>query len=530
MPTSPNPAILPLPVEITPTPGSFILEEHTCLLTDEANRGNAAYLASFLELPTGFHLPIQPLTVASQNGIRLQCNEEIQLPEEGYLLEVTPEAVCIQAPKPVGVFHGIQTLRQLLPVEIERKVQVINTTWSIPCLRIRDWPRFAWRGFMLDDSRHFHGKDTVLRMLDLMALQKLNVFHWHLTDDQGWRIQIDRYPRLTGVGAWRTGSARGFTGQPDGIPHGGFYSQSDIRQILAYAGEHHIQVVPEIDIPGHSLAALAAYPQYSCSGGPFQVSQKIGIFPDLYCPGKEETFTFLLNILDEVMDLFPSPFLHIGGDETPAKRWKVCPDCQDRIHSEGLGDETGLKIYFVNRIGAHLAKRGRTLIGWSEVLRPGLDQKALVQYWIGKPEKLVQALRLGQDVIMSTYMQTYLDHSYSLTPLSKAYAYEPIFPELEEGSARHVLGLEALLWSEFVPNRKRLDYQVFPRLCAFAETGWTPKAGKDFGGFRQRLGKFETRLDALGVAYARPRQAEPPFYKRLFGVFTIPQPQNKTAA
>jgi len=229
------------------------------------------------------------------------------------------------------------------------------------------------------------------------------------------------------------------------------------------------------------------------------------------------------------MDLFPSPYIHIGGDETPRKRWKACPDCQERIRREDLGDEIGLKVYFANRIAAHLSKRKRILLGWSEILNPGLDRNTLVEYWIGHPSKLIEAMQHGQDVIMSTYRQTYLDHSYSLTPLSKAYAFEPVFPGLDEETARHILGLEGLLWSEFVPDRKRLDYQVFPRLCAFAETGWTPKANKDLIDFQRRLTGFESRLDELGVAYARPWQTEPPGLKRLFGNFTIAQSQTRIA-
>jgi hexosaminidase len=511
-------------------PGQFHISPETVILADQPNHANAAWLSAFLGLPTGFQPPVKPHMDNPANTIRLVNDDPGSPDPEAYLLESTHQGITIQAHQAVGIFRGLQTLRQMLPNQVEQRQPVPNTTWQVPCVRIRDWPRFAWRGFMLDEGRHFHGKSTVMLYLDLMALQKMNIFHWHLTEDQGWRIQIDQYPRLTEVGAWRSGSARGFLGKPDGIPHGGFYTKADIREILAYAAERHIQVVPEIDIPGHSLAALAAYPQVGCTRGPYQVSQKIGIFPDLYCPGREETFTFLQNILQEVIDLFPSPYIHIGGDETPVKRWKACPDCQARILQEGLEDETGLKTYFINRMGAYLAKRNRTLIGWSEILQPGLDQEALVEYWIGKPRKLMEAMRGGLDVIMSTYMQTYLDHSYNLTPLSKAYAYEPVLPGLDDETARHVLGLEALLWSEFVQNRERLDYQVFPRLCAFAETGWSPRDGKDLPDFLTRLRGFETRLDELGVAYARPSQSQPPLYKRMLGIFSITQAQRRTAA
>jgi len=399
----------------------------------------------------------------------------------------------------------------------------------VPCLHIGDYPRFAWRGFMLDEGRHFHGKETVLKYLDLLALQKLNVFHWHLTEDQGWRLQIQQYPRLAEVGAWRSGSARGFIGKVDSIPYSGFYTQEDIREIVAYASSLHIQVIPEIDMPGHSLAALAAYPEYGCKGGPYQVARKWGIFPELYCPGREQTFTFLQNILAEVIDLFPSPFIHLGGDETPTRRWKACPDCQQRIRNEHLGNEAGLKVYFMNRIAAWLGEHGRTPIGYSEVLGAGLAQNYLLQYWVGKPDRFMAAMRQGRQVIMSTYLRTYLDHSYALTPLSQAYAYDPLSPDLDAGLAAQVPGLEALLWSEFVPNRARLDYQVFPRLCAFAETGWTPASNKEYADFINRLGVFEERLELLGVAHAHRGQVEPPWLERLLGMLTIARAQKNTA-
>ena len=531
---SKSPAILPRPIELIMSPGHFQFNADTCINADSANQANATWLAEFLGTR------IITNGTASQNVIQLQIGGQERLDgqeAEGYLLDITPQLIRIQAPQPAGVFHGLQSLRQLLPVDLEKHHlntgdqlhQNAGISFHVPCLSIRDGPRFSWRGFMLDEGRHFHGMETVKKYLDLMSLQKLNIFHWHLTEDQGWRIQIKQYPRLTGVGAWRAGSAPGFIGRPDGIPHTGFYSQADIREIVAYASARHIQVIPEIEMPGHSLAALAAYPEYGCKGGPYQVAQKWGIFPELYCPGREETFAFLQNILEEVIDLFPSRYIHIGGDETPSKRWKTCPACQQRIRTEGLGDETGLKVYFLNRMTAWLDRHGRIPIGYSEILQPGLDENTLVQYWIGKPVKYLEAMRHGRQIIMSTYMQTYLDHSYPLTPLSKAYAYDPHFPDQETVLDRQVLGLEALLWSEFVPNRKRLDYQVFPRLCAFAETGWSPGVRKDFRDFVNRLGAFEERLDILGVDYARPWQVEPAWYRRLFGIFNLARAQKRIA-
>jgi hexosaminidase len=523
--------IIPRPAEIEPGTGWFVLTPDTVICADESNRWNAAYLQDLLSPPTGFPLPIQPDEPARTNAILLmRGGEGEKVGREGYRLAVSPAAVQIEAPQAAGVFYGIQTLRQLLPVVVERRAIVPSMDWQFPCVTIRDWPRFEWRGYMLDEGRHFHGKQTVLRTLDLMSLQKLNMLHWHLTEDQGWRVEIERYPRLTEVGSQRKGTARGFMGEHDGVPHGGFYSQEEIKEIVAYAAKHHITIVPEIEMPGHSLAALAAYPELSCTGGPFEVACRFGIMEDIYCAGKEETFTFLQNVLDEVMALFPSPFIHIGGDEAPKKRWKECPACQRRIRQGGLKDEHALQVYFTNRIAKYLASHGRRLVGWNEILAQGLDASAVAQYWMRNRKAFIKAIRDGRQAVISSYLYAYLDHSYSLTPLSKAYHFEPIFRELDARAARNVLGLEALMWTEFVSTRARLDYQTYPRLTAFAETGWTPKEKKDFKDFQQRLAVFMRRLNEFGVGYARGREVEPGWLRQLFGIFTIPQPQTRTAA
>jgi len=523
--------IIPLPVEVESHPGMFTLAVETVICADDVNRANAEYLHNLMHLPTGLSLPIAPLESMPRNAIHLVSSaKDVQLGREGYQLTITPEAVRIAAPSPVGVFYGIQSLRQLLPASIERGEFIAGMAWRIPCLVIRDWPRFAWRGFMLDEGRHFHGRRTVMNILDWMALHKLNLLHWHLTDDQGWRIEITHYPRLTQVGAWRQGTASGFTGDHDGLPHGGFYTQEEIREVVAYAVARNITIVPEIEMPGHSLAALASYPEYSCTGGPFQVACRFGIHQDIYCAGKDETFIFLQDVLDEVMRLFPSQFIHIGGDEVPKRRWKECPACRRRIQQQGLKDEHALQVYFTNRIAKYLAAHERRLVGWNEILSPGLEPDAVPQYWVRDRKAVVAALHGGRQAVISMYLFAYLDHSYSLTPLSKAYRFEPVFHDLDEEAACNVLGLEGLLWTEFVPNRARLDYQVFPRLTAFAETGWTPKEKKDFLDFKKRLEVFQHRLDELGIRYARGADVEPAWYKKLFGVFTIPQPQTKTTA
>ena len=524
--------IIPLPAKIKRQSGKFILTSKTGILTDAANQLNAEYLRELLAVSTGFALHVRPGDQVGKNMILLHLDSELEiLGREGYRLEIQPESIVIEGLDTTGVFYGIQTLRQLLPEEIEDRCLVNGIDWRVPCALIEDKPRFAWRGFMLDEARHFQGKKTVLKTLDLMALHKLNIFHWHLTDDQGWRIEIKKYPELTKVGSHRAGTATTMLGKRnDGIPHNGFYNQDEIREIVAYAADRKITVIPEVEMPGHSMAALASYPQLSCTGGPFKVSTKFGIFPDIYCAGKEAVFTFLREVLDEILDLFPSPYIHIGGDEAPKTRWKKCPDCQQRIRKEGLKDPRALQVYFTNRIAAYLASKGRQAIGWNEILQDGLVNGAVVQFWARGFPRVLKAVRSDKRaVVMSSYLNAYLDHSYSLLPLSRAYRYNPVPSGLEFSDIGCILGLEFPLWTEWVPNRDRLDYQIFPRLTAMAETGWTPKNMKNFRYFKRRLKKFLLRLDRLGVHYAPLDETEPSKVRQSLGIFTIPQPQNGTA-
>jgi hexosaminidase len=531
MPSEPDTlSIIPLPATIERRTGELAITPETAIVHDADNDRNARYLRDLLAPPTGFALPVRADEPGLANVIRLRIGGDRKvLGREGYALTVSAEAITVEAPESTGVFRGIQTLRQMLPVEIERRGVVPDIVWRVPCVMIEDAPRFKWRGYMMDEGRHFHGTDTMLRTLDLMAMQKLNVLHWHLTEDQGWRIEIKRYPKLTEIGSKRKGTARGWFGGHDGIPHGGFYTQDEIKEIIAYAAERHITIVPEIEMPGHSLAALAAYPELSCTGGPFEVSCRFGPTWDIYCAGKEQVFTFLQNVLDEVVALFPSSFIHIGGDEAPKARWKKCPNCREQIKQEGLRDAHELQVYFTNRIAAYLDSHGRRAMGWNEILQKGLVKSAVVQYWVGKRKPVIEAIKHGRDVVMSSFWRAYLDHSYSFTSLSKAYKYEPVFPELDEQDEQHVLGLEAPMWTEMVPNRARLDYQTYPRLTALAETGWSPREKRDFKDFQRRLGAFLPRLDELGVRYARGKDVEPPWYKQLFGPLTIAQTQTKIA-
>jgi hexosaminidase len=510
--------IIPLPAQIEARPGEFHLTSETAILFDIPNRWNADYLQALLTPPTGFPLPLRTSNQTGKNSIHLCLNPGmVSLGREGYKLTISPESVLVEAPELTGVFYAIQSLRLLLPIEIEERRPVAGVDWQIACMIITDQPRFAWRGFMLDEGRHFQGRETVLQILDLMARQKLNVFHWHLTEDQGWRIEIKKYPRLTEIGSKRLGTRKGFTpGKHDGIPHGGFYTQNEIREILAYAAERHITIVPEVEMPGHSVAALAAYPELSCTGGPFQVATHFGIFPDIYCAGKETTFAFLQDVLDEVMELFPSPYIHIGGDEAPKKRWKNCPDCQRRVREHGLQDAHALQVYFTNRIAAYLESKGRHAIGWNEILEPGLAEGAVVQYWARGRKRLLEAIRKEhRQTIMSYCFSTYLDYPYKLLPLRRLYRYEPVPVGLDKEACDSILGVESPLWTEWVPNRTRLDYQVYPRLTALAETGWTPRARKHLPDFRLRLERFLARLELLGVHPASLQDADPSLLNKI---------------
>jgi hexosaminidase len=521
--------IIPLPLRCEPHSGKYLLTSETFIQTDSANQWNAEFLQKLISPPTGFRLRIEINDLAENNVIHLRLNPSLEiLGREGYQLEVRIDGIMIAAPEISGIFYGIQTLRQLLPTEIEQRFPVSTITWSIPCIFIEDKPRFPWRGFMLDEGRHFQGKEILHLTLDLMAMQKLNVLHWHLTEDQGWRIEIKKYPKLTEVGSRRAGTSKSMLGKRhDGIPHAGYYTQDEIREIEVYAARRHITIVPEIEMPGHARAALAAYPDLACTAGPFKVATHFGIFSDILCPGKESVFSFIENVLDEVLDIFPSPFIHIGGDEAPKKHWRECPNCQRRIREERLNNVKALQVYFTNRIAAYLESKGRQGMGWNDILQDGLGRGMAVQFWARGRKRLLNAIRNEKrPVVMSTFLDTYLDHSYSVMPLSRAYKYEPIPIELKENEAESILGLEFPLWSEWVPDRARLDYQVYPRLTAMAETGWTPNAKKNFNDFNRRLENFLGRLDCIGVRYAPLNEAEPEKVRLLSGIFSILQPQD----
>jgi hexosaminidase len=528
-PAQPQPevSVIPRPLQLemmprsfSPGPGMVILVESA----DERAVDVARYLAERLGAAAGGFIPVstgsQP---AGQKAIVLADKHDSLLGTEGYRLSVQNDQVRLESPTPAGLFYGVQTILQLLPAEVYAGKMTAGPL-RLPCLVIRDSPRFRWRGFMLDVSRHFHPKEYVLKLIDYLAMHKMNTFHWHLTDDQGWRIEIKSYPLLTEVGAWRVD--RGETPwtlreqQKDGETptYGGFYTQEDIREVIAYAQSRFITIIPEIEMPGHCLAALASYPQYSCSGGPFKVPPgSVWPIKDVFCPGNDETFAFLEGVLGEVADLFPSPYIHIGGDEVDKSTWKACPKCQARLAAEGLKTEEELQSYFVKRVEKFLNSRGKTLLGWDEILEGGLAPNAAVMSWRGT-EGGIAAARAGHDVVMSPTSHCYFDYYQDdplseplgiggFLPLRKVYSFEPVPPELNDAEAAHIMGAQANLWTEYVLTSKHAEYMTFPRIAALAEIGWTSKENRDWTGFTGRMEKQFGRYERAGINYSRSAYA-----------------------
>jgi hexosaminidase len=466
--------LIPKPQNITVNEGIFSLGFSTGLITDSTFIDEANYLKELLNLSFK----------GKKNIIRLSQIEGLK--DEAYQLEITKEQLHLSASSNVGLMRGIQTLRQLLPAGYEDKGVVAK----IPCLIIHDSPRFKWRGMLLDCCRHFMDKEFAMRYIDLLAYHKMNVLHWHLTEDQGWRIEIDKYPKLTEIGAWRT--------EKDGSKYGGFYTKEDIKEILAYAKTRHITVVPEIEFPGHSVAAIASYPYLSCTGDSINVGTDWGVYKDIYCAGNDTVFAFMEDVLTEVMELFPSKYIHIGGDEAPKYRWEHCKKCQQRITVEGLHDAHELQSYFITRIEKFLNENGRQLIGWDEILEGGLAPSATVQSWRGE-EGGIAAAKSGHDAIMSPTSHCYFDYGLDATDLKEVYHYEPIPAELTEDEAKHILGGECNMWSERAPQ-ELVDSKVFPRILAMCEVLWS-SSEKDYDNFYSRVQKHYPKLDALGVTY-----------------------------
>ncbi|MFE8978244.1 beta-N-acetylhexosaminidase [Streptomyces cyaneofuscatus] len=517
------PGLIPAPREVTwGAPGAepFRLDAATVLAAAPGTEGVARLLRATVGAATG--LPLADGT----EGSRVELSLDPALAPEAYGLVVDGDAVRITGGSAAGLSWGAQTFRQLLGPDAFRRAPVApGRTWDVPAVVVEDAPRFSWRGLMLDVSRHFLPKDDVLRYLDLLAAHKLNVFHFHLTDDQGWRVEIKRYPRLTESGAWRSRTKYGHRASElwDETPHGGYYTQDDIREIVAYAAERHIRVVPEIDIPGHSQAAISAYPELGNTDvidtTTLSVWDTWGINPNVLAP-TDNTLRFFEGVFEELLDLFPaatSPFIHVGGDECLKDQWKESPTAQARIVELGLKDEDELQSWFIRHFDSWLTARGRRLIGWDEILEGGLAEGAAVSSWRGYAGGIAAA-EAGHDVVMCPEQQVYLDHRQDGGPdepmpigyvrtLEDVYRFEPVPPGLSEEAVRHILGTQANAWTEVMQNRSRVDYQVFPRLAAFAEVAWSSlpaPADRDFAGFDARMTDHYARLDALGVDYRRP--------------------------
>ncbi|MFF1876847.1 beta-N-acetylhexosaminidase [Leifsonia sp. NPDC058230] len=505
--------LLPAPARVVDGDGEFALTHGTRLEADAGAEHPAAWLRSVLTASTGLGLPdaVAGAPAESAGSIRLAIDPE--LAAEAYRVSVTIEGVRIVGGSASGVHHGSQAFLQLLPADVYRRAFVPGVRWAAPACEIEDAPQYGWRGVMLDVARHFLPKHDVLRFVDLMAMHRLNVLQLHLTDDQGWRIQIDRYPRLTEVGAWRRESQVGYgkDAPGDGRPHGGYYTKDDLREIVAFAALRGITVVPEIEMPGHVQAAIAAYPELGVTGEALDVGTRWGIIPHVLNV-EESTLRFFRDVLDEVLDIFPSPYIGVGGDECVKDQWRTDARTQERMRELGIGDEDQLQSWFIRQLDDHLTARGRRLFGWDEILEGGLAPGAVVASWRGETGALAAA-RAGHDVVLCPDHTMYLNYRQSeradepiplvvVITVEDVYRFDPVPAGLDEAERAHVLGGQANLWTEYMDSPRTLDYFAFPRLCALAEALWS-SGPRDFCEFSGRLDAHRARLDAVGVEYRR---------------------------
>lgn len=466
---------------------------------------------------TTFRSIIEKETTNNQSFI---LENDLEIGKEGYVINIDKNRLEVKASTEIGFFYAIQTLMQLMPPEVYKKDFNDNTVVELPCCEIKDFPRFPYRGLHLDVSRHFFPVSFIKKYIDLMAMHKMNFFHWHLTDDQGWRIEIKKYPKLQEIASQRDETWIGHYNSGlgyDGKPYGGYYTQEEVKEIVEYAKSKYITIVPEIEMPGHALAAITAYPELSCTGGPHKVAGTWGVFDDVFCT-TDETFEFLQNVLSEVITMFPySPYIHIGGDECPKTRWKECPKCQNRIKEEGLKDEKELQTYFINRIARFIESKGRHVIGWDEVLEGGIPQGVIIMSWRGE-DGAIQAVNQNHYAIMTPNGNMYLDYYQGVPesepvaiggflPLSRVYEYDPIPKAIPEQKAHYILGLQGNLWTEYIATPEHAEYMLFPRAAAVAEIGWSPKEHKNYQDFLNRLTVHFSRLDQLNVNYSKSHYA-----------------------
>lgn len=506
-------AIIPKPKQLTPQKGSFEITSATKIVfsTENADLINITNQLNLrFRIVTGS--PLETTNAAQGKNIYFVTKEGMAA--EAYMLDIDPSKITITASQAIGHFYGMQTLLQLLPPTIYSSSPQ-TTKWIVPACKIIDEPRFSYRGSMLDVGRHFFSVDFIKKYIDLLALHKMNTFHWHLTEDQGWRIEIKKYPKLTEIGSTRAETMKGhYSDQTfDGKPYGGFYTQEQIREVVKYAQSKYVTVIPEIEMPGHALAALASYPELGCTGGPYKVGTRWGVYDEVYCP-TEKTFEFLENVLTEVLDLFPSQYIHIGGDECPKTSWEKSEFCQNLIKAQGLKDEHELQSYFIRRIDKFLTSKGRKMIGWDEILEGGISPNATIMSWRGI-EGGIAAAKQKHDAIMTPTSNCYLDYYQGdketeplaiggFLPLDKVYNYEPIPTELSAEERKHILGTQGNLWTEYIPTSEQAEYMAYPRLSALAEVAWTHQLNKNYPDFSNRLtaAHFE-RLAHLGVNFAK---------------------------
>ncbi|NIG54924.1 family 20 glycosylhydrolase [Chitinophaga sp. Cy-1792] len=493
-------ALIPLPVQVQWAGSSFVIDRNTALVADAQTADAATLLNAYIWQKAGI-----VLTDKGEKRIVLTVDKQQQLPPEGYKLHADGNEVRITAYDTDGIVHGIATLRQLW--------QPANGQLLVPGTDITDYPRFHYRGMHLDVCRHFFSVDFIKQLIDQLALYKINNFHWHLTDDQGWRIEIKKYPKLQSIAAWRDqtmiGHKKELPHQFDGQRYGGYYTQEQIKEVVSYAATRHINVIPEIDMPGHALAALNAYPELGCTKGPYKTAQFWGIFDDVFCAGNDSTFTFLQDVFDEVMTLFPSQYIHLGGDECPKVRWEKCPACQKRMKEEGLKDEHALQSYFVKRISNYIQSKGRKVIGWDEILEGGLAPGATVMSWRGV-DGAIAAAKQQHHVIMTPEDELYFDHYQSLypqepvaaggyTPLEEVYNYDPLHAAGDTALLPYISGMQGQMWSEYLPTEAHAQYMIYPRMLAMAERAWSPQSTRDYHGFLTRLRGQESLLTGNNI-------------------------------
>ena len=505
--------VIPLPQEVTLTQkGAFVLTGATPIVYpegDEQLKNDAQFLSDYIADVTALRLTTTT-SAKVKNAITLRLNKKVQS-KEGYVITVDKKGVVIEGATAAGVFYGVQTLRKSIPVDKSL------TEVTLPGVVLKDAPRFGYRGVMLDCARHYFPVKFVKQFIDLIAMHNMNVFHWHLTDDQGWRIEVKKYPDLAKIGSVREKTVLGHNSDVfDDTPYGGYYTQEEAREIVKYAADRFITVIPEIDMPGHMIAALAAYPDMGCTGGPYKVSPIWGIMPDVLCLGNEKTYQFCEDVLSEMMDIFPSEYIHLGGDETPNVRWKECPKCKALMAKENLTPGK-LQGYFTNRIEKFVNSKGRRIIGWDEILDGDINQSATIMSWRGTAPG-ARGAKMGHDVIMSPSSHVYFDYYQTRQgesqweeplliggnlPIERTYSLEPVPEGADAETASHIIGVQGNLWTEYIAGPSLAEYQVLPRMGALSEVQWRPQGQKDFENYKVRQTRMLKLYDAYGLVYAK---------------------------